>query len=94
MSSNSHTPSLGAFRSIAAVALAMLALLWLYAIGWALLGHPIYRDQHMGAALEYASNGIDLLRPVIVGFNAKGSGTPQELPLWQAAASVGFKLFG
>jgi hypothetical protein len=72
----------------------MLALLWLYAIGWAFLGYPIYRDQHMGAALEYASNGIDLLRPVIVGFNANGSGTPQELPLWQAAASVGLNLFG
>ena len=94
MSSNSHTPSLGAYRSIAAVALAMLALLWLYAIAWALLGYPIYRDQHMGAALEYASNGIDLLRPVIVGFNANGTGTPQELPLWQAAASVGLNLFG
>ena len=94
MSSNSHTPSLAAYRSIAAVALAMLALLWLYAIGWALLGYPIYRDQHMGAALEYASNGIDPLRPVIVGFNANGSGTPQELPLWQAAASVGLNLFG
>ena len=94
MSSDSHTPSLGAYRSIAAVALAMLALLWLYAIGWALLGYPIYRDQHMGAALEYASNGIDLLRPVIVGFNANSAGTPQEFPLWQAAASVGLNLFG
>jgi hypothetical protein len=94
MSSNSQTPSLGAHRIIAAVALAMLALLWLYAIGWALIGYPVYRDQHMGAALEYASNGIDLLRPVIVGFNASGTGTPQELPLWQAAASVGLNLFG
>jgi hypothetical protein len=72
----------------------MLVFLWLYAIGWALLGYPIYRDQHMGAALEYASNGIDLLRPVIVGFNATGTGIPQELPLWQAAASVGLNLFG
>ena len=94
MSSNSQTPPFGAHRSIAAVALAMLALLWLYAIGWALLGYPIYRDQHIGAALEYASNGIDVLRPVIVGFNANGTGTPQELPLWQAAASVGLNLFG
>ncbi len=72
----------------------MLVLLWLYAIGWALIGYPIYRDQHMGAALEYAKNGIDLLRPIIVGFNATGTGTPQELPLWQAAASVGLNLFG
>ncbi len=72
----------------------MLLLLWLYAIGWALIGYPIYRDQHMGAALDYASNGIDLLRPVIVGFNATGTGTPQELPLWQAAASFGIRAFG
>jgi hypothetical protein len=71
----------------------MLVLLFLYAIGWALIGYPIYRDQHMGAALEYAGNGIDLLRPVIVGFNATGTSTPQELPLWQAAAAVGLKLF-
>jgi hypothetical protein len=72
----------------------LLCALWIYAIGWAAIGYPIYRDQHMGAALEYASNGIDLLRPVIVGFNATGTGTPQELPLWQAAASVGVNLFG
>jgi len=72
----------------------MLGVLWLYAIGWALLGYPIYRDQHIGAALEYSRSGIDLLRPVIVGFNANGTGTPQELPLWQAAASVGLNLFG
>ena len=76
------------------VALALLALLWVYALTWAVTGYPIYRDQHMGAALEYASNGIDLLRPVIAGFNANGTGTPQELPLWQAAASVGLNLFG
>jgi hypothetical protein len=94
MTSNSPTAALSGNRSIAAVALAMLALLWLYALGWALLGYPIYRDQHMGAALEYASNGIDLLRPVIVGFNANGTGTPQELPLWQATASLGLSFFG
>ena len=72
----------------------LLIALWIYALAWAWSGHPVYRDLHMGAALEYASNGIDLLRPVIAGFNANGSGTPQELPLWQAAASVGLKLFG
>lgn len=72
----------------------LLIALWIYALAWAWSGHPVYRDLHMGAALEYASNGIDLLRPVIAGFNANGSGTPQELPLWQAAASVGLNLFG
>jgi hypothetical protein len=72
----------------------LLIALWIYALAWAWSGHPIYRDQHIGAALEYASNGIDLLRPIIVGFNASGTATPQELPLWQAAASLGLSLFG
>jgi len=31
------------------------------------------------------------LRPVIVGFNATGTPTAQELPLWQAAAALVFK---
>ena len=94
MTSNSPAPFDSVRFTFAATALVMLAVLWLYAIGWALIGHPIYRDQHMGAAIEYASKGIDLLRPIIVGFNATGTGTPQELPLWQAAASVGLNLFG
>jgi hypothetical protein len=94
MTSRSSTTSNDSSVGFASLALSMLVLLWLYAIGWALIGYPIYRDQHMGAALDYASNGIDLLRPVIVGFNATGTGTPQELPLWQAAASVGLNLFG
>jgi hypothetical protein len=74
-------------------ALFWLLLLWVYALAWSWIGYPIYRDQHMGAALQYASNGVDLLRPEIVGFNATGTGTPQELPLWQAAASFGLKTF-
>jgi hypothetical protein len=94
MTSRSSTLANGTPIGFASVAIAMLVFLWLYAVGWALIGYPIYRDQHMGAALEYASRGIDLLRPVIAGFNANGTGTPQELPLWQAAASVGLNLFG
>jgi hypothetical protein len=70
------------------------ALLWTYALGWAAIGYPIYRDQHLGAAIEYSANGIDLLRPVITGFNATGTGTPQEFPIWQAAASLGMDAFG
>ena len=74
----------------------ILAILFLcvYALGWVLLGHPIYRDQHLGAALEYSANGIDLLRPVIPGFNATDTGTPQEFPIWQAVASLGMDAFG
>ena len=76
------------------LALAFVVLLWLYALAWAWSGYPIYRDQHIGAAIEYARNGVDFLRPVIVGFNANETGTPQELPIWQAAASYGLKMFG
>jgi hypothetical protein len=94
MISNSPTPIERTYTGFALVALTMLALLWIYALAWAWIGYPIYRDQHIGAALEYASNGIDLLRPVIVGFNSSGTATPQELPLWQAAASVGLNLSG
>lgn len=72
----------------------MVSLLWLYALSCAWAGFPIYRDQHIGAALEYSRNDIDLLRPIIVGFNANGTGTPQELPLWQAAASFGLNAAG
>lgn len=75
-------------------ALFFLAALWLYALGWAWSGHPIYRDQHIGAAIEYATHGIDLLRPVIIGFNANGTATPQELPIWQATAAIGLRAFG
>jgi hypothetical protein len=77
-----------------AFSLLSICILWLYALGWAIIGHPIYRDQHLGAALEYSANGIELLRPVIPGFNATGTGTPQELPIWQTAASLGMDAFG
>jgi hypothetical protein len=33
-----------------------------------------------------------LLRPVVVGFNAAGTPTAHELPLWQAAVGLAFKL--
>lgn len=74
--------------------LAILALLWFYAMAWALSGNMLYRAQHFGAALIYYNQGIDLLRPVIPGFNATGTGTPQEFPFWQAAAACALKLTG
>lgn len=60
----------------------------IFHIGSAIIGFPHYRDQHLGAALHYAKHGINWLHPVIPGFNALGTGTPQELPLWQALASL------
>jgi len=57
-------------------------------------GFAQYRGHHMGTALVYAREGIDLLRPVIVGFNANNAPTPQEFPIWQAAASLPLRWFG
>jgi len=66
----------------------------LFHLSYAWMGFPFYRDQHLGAALVYARDGIDLLRPTIVGFNANGAPTPLEFPLWQAAASLPMRWFG
>lgn len=55
-------------------------------VGIACMGFPFYRDQHLGAAIDYARNGVDWLHPVIPGFTANGVATPQEFPIWQAVA--------
>jgi hypothetical protein len=60
-------------------------------ISFALTGKSIRRDSHLGTALEYARGPIDLLRPTMVGFNATGTPTAQEFPVWQAAAGLVFK---
>lgn len=73
---------------------AFLLLVWIYALAWAFSGQMLYRDQHFGGALVYYDNGIDLLRPVVPGFNANGSGTPQEFPLWQAVAALALQFTG
>jgi hypothetical protein len=72
--------------------LALFSLIAAFHLGGAWLGKPLYRGSHLGTALEYAQGSIDLLRPVIVGFNATGTPTAMEFPLWQAAAAVAFKL--
>jgi len=66
----------------------------LFHIKCALSGHPLYRDQHLGTALEYYKTKIDLLRPIIVGFNANKAPMPQEFPVWQALVALFFKVFG
>lgn len=63
-------------------------------LGSALAGKSLFRATHLGTALEYAHGSINLLRPVMVGFNATGSPTAQEFPLWQAAAATAFKATG
>jgi hypothetical protein len=75
-----------------------LAVMILFVVGFhlgtAAHGHGRYRDQHLGTALHYADTKIDLAHTVIVGFNATETPTIQEVPVWQMAAGILFKLFG
>ena len=79
---------------LAAFCLIYLAAIWAFHLGSAAVGCPAFRDQHLGAALLYAKNGIDLLHPVIPGFNAAGTPTPLEIPFWQAAAALAIRATG
>jgi hypothetical protein len=81
-------------RQVLALAGGLLVIIGIFHLGSALAGKPIYRDSHLGTAIEYAKTGIDLLNPVIVGFNATGTPTPQEFPLWQGIVALGFKTLG
>jgi hypothetical protein len=73
---------------------ALIALVIAFHVGSALRGHGQFRDQHLGTALHYAQTKIDLADTVIVGFNATGTPTILELPVWQMAAGLAFKLLG
>ncbi len=79
-------------RPLLPLVVGLLGLIAAFHLGGAVLGKSLYRASHLGTALEYARGPVDLLRPVIVGFNATGTPTALELPVWQAAAGLAFKL--
>lgn len=81
-------------RLLIAAAALFFALVVVFHLASAKAGHSHYRDQHLGTALDYAKGGVDLLHPVVVGFNATGTPTPLELPVWQALAALVFRVFG
>ncbi len=72
----------------------LAAAIVLFELWMATTIHDISRDQHLGGALAYAKGHIDLWRPMLPGFNANGSPTPLELPLWQAMTAGLMKCFG
>jgi hypothetical protein len=72
----------------------LTALVVIFHLGSALRGHSQFRDIHLGTALHYAQTHISLANTLIVGFNATGTPTIQEFPLWQMAAGLAFKLLG
>lgn len=81
-------------RDLAIILLCLLGLVLAYHLGAAMKGHGRYRDQHLGTALHYAATQIDLRHTIIVGQNATETPTILELPVWQMAAGLAFKLFG
>jgi len=89
-----NAQSAPAGSNLPGIAVFFILAVWIYSLVWAKEGYPVYRDQHLGAALHYAAHGVDLLRPVIPGFNATNTGTPQELPLWQTIAGISIRAFG
>ena len=80
--------------TLAPLVATLFGLIVAFHLGNALLGKPLFLGNHLGTALEYARGPINLLRPVVVGFNATGTPTTIELPLWQAAAGLVFKATG
>jgi hypothetical protein len=57
-------------------------------------GFPLYRDIHIGTAVEYSKHSIDIGSTQIVGFNATGTPTIQEFPIWQILAGMALKACG
>ena len=76
------------------IASALVLLTILYPVGSALMGFPPFRDIHLGTALAYMKEGVDLLHPKIVGFNANDLPAIQEFPWWQAGAAWALRLAG
>lgn len=76
----------------------LLGILLIAAIAFPLLcawkGFPLNRDIHLGTAIEYSKHSIAIGSTQIVGFNATGTPTIQEFPIWQMLAAVAFKILG
>lgn len=81
-------------RGLTFILWALIALTASFHIACAFKGHARYRDQHIGTALHYAATQFDLQHTIIPGFNASDTPTIQELPVWQMATGLMFKLFG
>jgi hypothetical protein len=76
----------------------LLAVLFIAAIAFPLLcalkDFPIYRDIHLGTAIEYSKSGISIHNTRIVGFNASDTPTIQEFPVWQMLVAWALKTLG
>lgn len=76
----------------------LLGILLIAAIAFPLVcawkGFPLHRDIHLGTAIEYTKHSIAIGSTQIVGFNATGTPTIQEFPIWQMLVAVALKTLG
>jgi hypothetical protein len=76
----------------------LLGILVMVCIAFPLLcawkGFPLHRDIHLGTAIEYSKHSITLGNTQIIGFNATGTPTIQEFPIWQMLAGMALKACG
>src|SRR5678815_2522340 len=73
---------------------ALLCGIVVYTLTRVWFGHIMFRDQHLGTALEYARGRIDVAHTIIPGFNATNTPTFLELPVWQALLALIFRACG
>jgi hypothetical protein len=78
--------------NLAPFILVLFALIVSLHLGSAFMGKALIRAAHLGVALNYAEGSIDPFHPVMPGFNATGTPTALEFPIWQAAAGLAFKI--
>ena len=81
-------------RDLALLAALLAIGIVVFELWMATTNHDNSRPQHLGGAVAYARGHIDLLRPMLLGFNANGAPTPLEFPLWQALTAGLMKCFG
>jgi hypothetical protein len=81
-------------RDLIFITVLLASAIVFFELWMATTNHDNSRDQHLGGAVAYARGHIDLLRPMLLGFNANGTPTPLEFPAWQAMTAVLMKCFG
>ena len=81
-------------QDLAVLAMILATALVIFELWMATTDHDNTRDQHMGTAVTFARGHIDLLHPMLLGFNANGVPTPLDFPVWQALTAILMKCFG
>ncbi len=88
------SPSRGKNSDLILAVLFLAIGLVVFELWMATTRHDNSRDQHLGGAVAFAKGHIDIMRPMLLGYNANGVPTPLEFPVWQAVTAIFMKCFG